>query len=320
MNEDYLSIGEAAKLMEVCINTLRDWDEEGKFVASRTDGGHRRYTLDQVRKYLEENPIEEKENSKNSDYVPTEMEKIIDKWELKGWLHNINNSKDKKIIAILLENADSTFNNSAIISNKIFKKEEILWLTKKGWQLSKLKNIIPVCPITGPVALAYYKETTSKSFSIKSEPIAAKTCKYEFTIFPKANFESIKEVYADAIATSIDNIIFDSLSETNKCSIEDILDLSIISNEDLKDSFDYIVGPHEMINLLKQNKCAQNIDLYSINAKVCPKDFSPMAISGRYPKSNLDNPAFYPYVLFMEGPTTVNGFACALTRYAIFKN
>ena len=63
MEEKLLSINEAAKLLDVCENTLRDWDIEGKFKATRTTGGHRRYSLDQIREYLTKYPPKEKESS-----------------------------------------------------------------------------------------------------------------------------------------------------------------------------------------------------------------------------------------------------------------
>jgi excisionase family DNA binding protein len=41
-----LSIGEAAAVKGVSIDTLRRWEKEGKIQSVRTDGGHRRYDID----------------------------------------------------------------------------------------------------------------------------------------------------------------------------------------------------------------------------------------------------------------------------------
>jgi putative resolvase len=41
-----LSIGEAAAVKGVSIDTLRRWQKEGKIQSVRTDGGHRRYDID----------------------------------------------------------------------------------------------------------------------------------------------------------------------------------------------------------------------------------------------------------------------------------
>ncbi|MBU0706314.1 helix-turn-helix domain-containing protein [Patescibacteria group bacterium] len=55
MSENYqeLSIGEAAGILGVSIETLRRWDRAGKLQATRTQGGQRRYTLDALKPILE---------------------------------------------------------------------------------------------------------------------------------------------------------------------------------------------------------------------------------------------------------------------------
>ena len=51
-NHENISIGEAAKLMDVSIDTLRRWDESGKFKAIRSAGGHRVYRKHDVEIFL----------------------------------------------------------------------------------------------------------------------------------------------------------------------------------------------------------------------------------------------------------------------------
>ena len=41
---DLLSIGEAARLLGVSVDTLRRWDREGKLASIRTLGGQRRFS------------------------------------------------------------------------------------------------------------------------------------------------------------------------------------------------------------------------------------------------------------------------------------
>lgn len=43
--EEQLTIGDAAKLVGVAIETLRRWEKAGKIKAHRTEGGHRRYLV-----------------------------------------------------------------------------------------------------------------------------------------------------------------------------------------------------------------------------------------------------------------------------------
>jgi putative resolvase len=44
-----VSIREAAKILGVSIITLRRWDEDGKLVAVKTEGGHRRYDISRLK-------------------------------------------------------------------------------------------------------------------------------------------------------------------------------------------------------------------------------------------------------------------------------
>jgi predicted site-specific integrase-resolvase len=50
----YISIGNAAKMLGVSLQTLRRWDKEGKLVPERTPAGHRRYLASDVRTF---NPL-----------------------------------------------------------------------------------------------------------------------------------------------------------------------------------------------------------------------------------------------------------------------
>lgn len=38
-------VGEAARILGVSIDTLRDWERDGKVTARRTVGGHRRFRM-----------------------------------------------------------------------------------------------------------------------------------------------------------------------------------------------------------------------------------------------------------------------------------
>lgn len=51
MQDKLIGIQEAAKLLDVSDKTLRNWDNDGKFVAVKTEGGHRRYRLSDIFAY-----------------------------------------------------------------------------------------------------------------------------------------------------------------------------------------------------------------------------------------------------------------------------
>lgn len=44
-----ISISTAARMLGVCVDTLRRWDATGKLRAARTPTGHRRYLLKDIR-------------------------------------------------------------------------------------------------------------------------------------------------------------------------------------------------------------------------------------------------------------------------------
>lgn len=51
-NDILLSISDAAEMMDVSISTLRRWDESGRFRPEKSEGGHRRYSKNQIELYL----------------------------------------------------------------------------------------------------------------------------------------------------------------------------------------------------------------------------------------------------------------------------
>jgi len=52
MPDEFISIGDAARLLDVSIDTLRRWDESGKLKAIRTSGGHRVYRKHDIEIFL----------------------------------------------------------------------------------------------------------------------------------------------------------------------------------------------------------------------------------------------------------------------------
>ena len=52
---EYLSIGEAAKEFNISINTLRNWEKDGRITCYRTEGNHRRYDRKELSHIFEKN-------------------------------------------------------------------------------------------------------------------------------------------------------------------------------------------------------------------------------------------------------------------------
>lgn len=51
---ELLTVGDAARILGVSVDTMRRWDREGRLSALRTQGGQRRYRRDAVNALLGE--------------------------------------------------------------------------------------------------------------------------------------------------------------------------------------------------------------------------------------------------------------------------
>jgi excisionase family DNA binding protein len=312
MVEKLLSISEAAKLIGVCENTLRDWDIEGKFVATRTCGGHRRYSLEQVREHLDKNPPEEE---KSELLLGTShIAELVKRWEKTEYLGDVGTKAQKQSLAVILENM-RLYNEC--VDNPIFSTGQVLWLTRESWARSRFKNMVSVQPMLGPCGLVYYLKHRSKGACIDSDAVVAETFKLNFSVFEKAPFDQIKEIYAAAIATEIDMFIFQKLS-THKFNFEPMLDATATSSVPLKQLYDYIIGPEAMIEVLRSRESAEGVDLFGTSTVLDPESFLPMAAGGRYPESNLSTPIFAPYILFLVGPASVGAGRAVMMRAGWF--
>lgn len=303
---DLLSISEASRLLGVCENTLRDWDVEGKFKASRTAGGHRRYDLEAIRKYLDANGGQEIEIEPIGDSAEAVKLGILSRWEKANYIPaNFVDKHEKMNLALLLENTRlySECVNGGLTST------QRCWLVKEGWARSKFRTMISVQVMTAPCSMVYYINRNINMTKVETDAVAAKTQKYAFTMFSKADFESVKELYANAIADEIDNLIFQTLQKTNKWDIESFVSISGCVYGDTKFSgiYDYIVGPEGMISKLKESPNFKDIDLYGISPLLDSTTFKPLAIAGKYPTSSLESPVFLPYLLVVDGYDLSNG-------------
>lgn len=53
MNNNLLTISQTSKLLHVSQRTLRNWEKDGKISSIKTVGGHRRYSMTELNKFLE---------------------------------------------------------------------------------------------------------------------------------------------------------------------------------------------------------------------------------------------------------------------------
>lgn len=315
MEDKLLSISEAARLLNVCENTLRDWDVEGKFKAERSSGGHRRYSLDAIRQCLNDGSLIKREEAKEkmgkalknnlNEYFgcrTAENNELIKKWEAKGYLIQTPD-EEKKNLAILLENAEKHYSgedlaNSLLKVSKpnIFSTEQILWLTQNSWNKVKFKKMVSIQPLKNIVDLVHTARIIKDSaltLAIEEEGVAAKTKKYNFTYFKNGDFEVLKHLYAEAIAEEIDEEIF---SRLNPIKLNDTRNDNV--SQYLVENFDYLIAPKSIIEPL--NLKGLNIDLFIIDTRLTLDTFDVMVVAGKYPTSNLSTPIFCPYLLALD--------------------
>lgn len=305
MEELLLSISEAARLMGVCENTLRDWDIEGKFKAARTLGNHRRYSLTAIREYLDQHPItiESKSSAQN------ESDARVRHWTEQGYLENCS-KQEAVVLAALLQNA---YEFNQVDMSGILSSNQILWLVSEGWKRSKLRKMVSVQALIGPCGLAFHWKHKNGNTCIESTAVAATTQKYGFTVFSDVVFADIKNSYANAMAMDIDYLILQKLYKTKRCSVEAILDAATQSMP--LNMYEYIAAPEGTIEVLRKNSVYKDIDLISVSTVLDNESFVPMAIAGRYPLGMFEQPIFMPYNLWTLTPILYTGVAIPMLRY-----
>ena len=97
IKKDLISIGEAASILRVSIDTLRRWDKSGKLNSVKTEGGHRKYYRSQLEFFL------------------NDLYKLAKNWVLKG--------------ATL--NPDFYCSNSAVFQTRLTRMQDLMGSVKE---------------------------------------------------------------------------------------------------------------------------------------------------------------------------------------------
>ena len=63
MNEEFVSIGKAAKYLGMSIDGLRKWEADGVLIPERTPTGHRRYRMNDLKTLMHEKPSRQQTTS-----------------------------------------------------------------------------------------------------------------------------------------------------------------------------------------------------------------------------------------------------------------
>lgn len=224
------------------------------------------------------------------------LEEIFEKWNKIGFLPYVLTPHDQKVLSILLENTQ--YDQSISNEEPIFTKEQRARIVRQAWLDCKLKNVASVQPLLGPVGSAFYNFEST----IQSAEVGARTqAEYTISIVDKDSIETDIDFYARSLATQMDRFIAARMKNT--CNIENIIDLTSQYDQPLKPVYDYIACNENYVNILKERKAVEGIDLIVIPTMIDEDTFAPIALAGKYP-TFFQAPIFMPYVLVYESFNT----------------
>lgn len=293
---EMLNISEAARLLGVCENTLRDWDESGKLKPQRTIGGHRRYSLSQIRECMGDK--ESQEEGREAPRPVLKQAELVQKWEELGYLDEVADV-EKRIVATLLENTEDNCKGHirTCANEMLLNTEQQLWLTKHSWLKLNLRKAIAVQPLTQPCGLAFYLKQRRKTMVIDSLAVAATCQRYSFSFFNNVDFETMKEAYAEAMADEFDSIIFNLLTKrfsfnTDEFESEIKRILQLYANSEV----DCIIADKQTLAKIREYEMP-SIEMLEYSVLLHPKTYAPLAAAFKKPTSIMQTPIFMPYMM-----------------------
>lgn len=217
------------------------------------------------------------------------VEELIEKWEKDTeYLKDLSPS-DKKVLAVILENQRLYHIAS---KEPVLSLSQMLWLTQQGWLRSKFRNMVSVQPMMGPCALAFYVkvDTEKKATYLVNQAVASTNENLGFSIFNKADFESVKDVYADALAHENDSLI---LKKLPKISIEHLMEDDNIIYQG-SNRVDYIIAPQNMLDKISKKPHTKGINLFP-TPEFLNEDWDLYAAAGKYKYNIFELPIYMPY-------------------------
>lgn len=125
--EKMISVSEASKMLGINIRTLQRWDKDGKLIAHRTLGGHRRYKLSEIESLIHNNTLK---NTKKDVFIYCRVstKKQADSGNLerqKGRLIEYCNNKKYNIIQIFEEVASGLNDNRRELTKMLRRLNEV---------------------------------------------------------------------------------------------------------------------------------------------------------------------------------------------------
>lgn len=118
MDKDLIAISEAAKILNVSLDTLRRWDEKGQLKSIRSEGGHRYYSKGQIENYsndifkLAEDWVSNNTKISSIYYCPDSSAFQARLVRMSSELSLISDEKIKKNFSLIVAIAGEIGNNS----------------------------------------------------------------------------------------------------------------------------------------------------------------------------------------------------------------
>jgi hypothetical protein len=177
---------------------------------------------------------------------------------------------------------------------------------KKSWMKLRFKKMISIQPLSAPNGYCFHYVSNN----LVSDIVAAKTQKYNFTIFRKAKFEQVVDLYADAIAFEIDLEILKRLPKSSA----DFFKKAGLCFSDARQVFDYIIAPNSILDEIRSLKEFEKVDLYEIEPMMDEK-LQTIVSAGKYSEGFVKKPIYCPYVLFQAGPGLLGNIMHPMLRH-----
>jgi hypothetical protein len=170
--------------------------------------------------------------------------------------------------------------------------------------------MVSIQPLLGPCGMCYYLDHSNPQVTkLEAKAVAAVTRKCDFTVFRDAEFDHVKDLYANALVRELEIDIFTTLYKYGVgCDLDTVLQQPGL----LKGQYNYIVGPPSL-NDLRGREEVNGVDIVTMPT-ILSDDFSPMVIMGRYPIGIMELPVFMPYILWTVSPELTTGVAHVFTR------
>jgi len=310
-NKTIISIGEAAELFGVHIDTVRNWEKRGLLKPIKTPGGHRRYDKSQIQEIIS------KEGIMDEVVETTEkaVEIVLDDWNTlagneewkqpkvrpaaenlkyeeermkcyKRWLKTrlLKVVKDENFqpeLAVLLEN-QRLINEASVDSGDVAQFKRIsIPLVCRIWGSSVLRHLVSIQPMLGPTGLIYH----FKNNKIVEDTVVAQTVKMKavWTYEAQQDLRSAHNMDAEAELTAV--LAHELTMEMDKQAL-----VNITNGAGLKKEVDFSYLSGEMtdkwaaVQELLIDLARENQDLYhrpfpnwivvgpDVGEVVCPKD------------------------------------------------